>query len=231
MINRPLYTRKYRSGRLKEYGYRITNTFDESKSLNEIIAVADNQILKTMRDVQKRTIDKDKLEILIKTRDMYSTGLTYQQSEKGISSAMAIARKLKSVKTKNALTERLHKKYVEISVNTEEAKKIQDKINRMLFQPDYVTVGVSFCNYFIFSKLPDSDDSYALKFTTTLVTVPLLCISTNTENAKNCRMHSFRSVRYFLSISRMTVRTLYCWFCIVRFINCVFINSFPILFM
>lgn len=140
MINRPLYTRKYRSGRLKEYGYRITNTFDESKSLNEIIAVADNQILKTMRDVQKRTIDKDKLEILIKTRDMYSTGLTYQQSEKGISSAMAIARKLKSVKTKNALTERLHKKYVEISVNTEEAKKIQDKINRMLFQPDYVTV-------------------------------------------------------------------------------------------
>lgn len=140
MINRPLYTRKYHSDRLKEYGYKIENTFDESKSLNEIIAVSDNQILKTMRDVKHRTIDKDTLEILIKTRDMYRTCLTYQQSEKGIPSATAIARKLKSVRTKNALTKRLYKKYVAISVNTEEAGRIQDKINRMLFQPDYVTV-------------------------------------------------------------------------------------------
>lgn len=98
MINRPLYIRKYHSGRLKEFGYKIENTFDESKELNEIIAVSDNQILKTMRDVQKRTINKKKLEFLIKTRDFYA------------------------------------------SIDTMEVKRIQDKINRTLFHPDYVTV-------------------------------------------------------------------------------------------
>ena len=97
-------------------------------------------MLKAIRDVQNRVIDKQKLEILIKTRDMYRMKLTYQQSKKGITSATAIAKKLKTIKTKNALTERLRKKYIDISVNSDEAKRIQDKINRMLFNPDYVTV-------------------------------------------------------------------------------------------
>ena len=140
MINRPLYTRKYHSSRLKEFGYNIENTFDESKSLNEIIGLSDNQILKTMRDVQNRIIDKQRLEILIKTRDMYKTKLTYQQSKRGIVSATAIAQKLKATKQQNSLTERLYEKYVKISINKEEARRIQDKINRMLFNPDYVTV-------------------------------------------------------------------------------------------
>lgn len=140
MINRPLYTRKYHSSRLKEFGYNIENTFDESKSLNEIIGLSDNQILKTMRDVQNRIIDKQKLEILIKTRDMYKTKLTYQQSKRGIVSATAIVQKLKTMKQQNSITERLYEKYVKISINKEEAKRIQDKINRMLFNPDYVTV-------------------------------------------------------------------------------------------
>lgn len=140
MINRPLYIRKYHSGRLKEFGYHIENTFDESKELGEIISLSDNQILKIMRDVQNRTIDKEKLEILIQTRDMYKMQLTYQQSKKGIKTATAIAQKLKSIKKKNALTERLWEKYVTISINAREAKRIQDKINRTLFNPDYVTV-------------------------------------------------------------------------------------------
>lgn len=140
MTDRPLLIRKFHSGRLKEFDYSIENTFDESKSLNEIIGLSDSQMLKTIRDVQNRTIDRQKLEILIKTRDMYRMKLTYQQSEKGAFSAAAIARKLRSVKTKNALTERLHGKYIEITVNAEEAKRIQDKINRTLFHPDYVTV-------------------------------------------------------------------------------------------
>lgn len=140
MINRPLYTRKYHSGRLKAFGYHIQNTFDESKELNEIIALSDSQMLKTMREVQNRLIDKQKLEILIKTRDMYKTKLTYQQSKKGMKSATAIAKKLRKTKTKNELTDRLFEKYIHISVNANEAKRIQDKINRTLFNPDYVTV-------------------------------------------------------------------------------------------
>ena len=140
MINRPLYTRKYHSGRLKEFGYNINNTFAESKSLNEIIGLSDNQMLKSIRDVQNRIIDKQKLEILIKTRDMYRTALTYQQSKKGMKSAVNIAKKLKTLKIKNEFTKRLRKKYLDITINSDEAQRIQDKINRMLFNPDYVTV-------------------------------------------------------------------------------------------
>ena len=140
MINRPLYTRKYHSGRLKEFGYNIDNTFDKSKELNEIIGLADSQLLRTMREIRNRTVDKDKLEILIKTRDLYKTQLTYQQSKYGIKCASIIADKLKHVKTVNNLTKRLREKYINITVNINESKRIQDKINRMLFNPDYITV-------------------------------------------------------------------------------------------
>lgn len=140
MTNRQLYIRKYHSGRLKEFDYNIHNTFDESKNLNEVIGLSDSQMLKTIREVQNRIIDKDKLEILIKTRDMYRSALTYQQSKKGLTTATAIANKLKNIKIQNALTRRLYDKYINITVNTDEAKRIQDKINRMLFNPDYVTV-------------------------------------------------------------------------------------------
>ena len=34
----------------------------------------------------------------------------------------------------------LYRKYIDISINSGEARRIQDKINRMLFNPDYVTV-------------------------------------------------------------------------------------------
>ncbi len=97
-------------------------------------------MLKTIRGIQNRTIDKNKLEILIKTRDNYRMALTYQQSKRGKSSSTAISNKLRNIKTKNPLTERLYKKYINITVNSDEAKRIQDKINRMLFNPDYVTV-------------------------------------------------------------------------------------------
>lgn len=140
MINRSLYVRKYHSGRLKEFDYSIHDSFDESKEFNEIIGLSDSQMLKTIREVQNRIIDKNKLEILIKTRDMYKTALTYQQSKKGITSATIIANKLKNIKTKNKLTKRLYNKYVNITINTNEAKRIQNKINRMLFNPDYITV-------------------------------------------------------------------------------------------
>ena len=104
------YVRKYDSGRIKEFEYEINDTFDKSKNLNEIIGLSDSQMLKTIRDVQNRVIDKNKLEILIKTRDMYRMALTYQQSKKGIKSATIIAAKLKKIKVKNEFTERLYRK-------------------------------------------------------------------------------------------------------------------------
>lgn len=140
MINRPLYIRKFHSGRLKEFGYNIQNTFEESKDLNEIIRLSDNQMMKTMRNIQKRTIDKKKVEILIQTRNYYRLQQTYQQTKKGLVTATTISNKLKKIKTKNSLTKRLYEKYIYITVNSKEAQRIQDKINRTLFQPDYVMV-------------------------------------------------------------------------------------------
>lgn len=144
MINRPLYTRKYHSSRLKEFGYDIRNTFEESKKLNEIVALSDSQMQKTIRDVQNRVIDKEKLEILIKMRDFYREKLTYQQSKKGLPYATAIAGRLKLFRPESdrakQMYERMYKKYVDISVNRDEAVRIQDKINRTLFNPDYATV-------------------------------------------------------------------------------------------
>lgn len=144
MINRPLYTRKYHSARLKEFGYSITNTFEESKRFNEIVALSDSQMQKTIRDVQNRVIDKEKLEILIKTRDFYREKNTYRQSKKGRQTANQIAQKLTAVHAKNRLPkqmyERMYQKYINISVNRDEAARIQDKINRTLFNPDYITV-------------------------------------------------------------------------------------------
>ena len=142
MINRPLYVRKYHSGRLKEFQYDITCTFDESKELKEIIGLSDSQILRTIRDVNHRTIDKNKVECLIKLRDLYKRQLTYQQSDKN-KTAEKMVKKLNGVSKKNKRTElvkRLKEKYVNPSVYTDEVKRIQDKLNRTLFIEDYIVV-------------------------------------------------------------------------------------------
>lgn len=136
MTNRPLYIRKYHSGRLKEFDWRVNDSFEDSKKQNEIIGLADSQILRTIRDVNKRIIDKNKLEILIKTRDMYEKRLTYQQKHVN----EELIKKIKSAKVCNNLTERLKNKYIKIDSNLVEFRRIQDKINRTLFQEDYVTV-------------------------------------------------------------------------------------------
>ena len=149
MINRPLYVRKFHSSRLKEFNYCIHNTFDESKTNNEIIGLAESQMLRTLNDIENRIIDRDKLELLIKTRDKYKYSLTYQQRRKN-KIAPKIKRKLLYLKSRQKhlsysdntrkLFNRLYEKYVTISTNTKEFNRIQDKINRMMFNKDYVTV-------------------------------------------------------------------------------------------
>ena len=149
MVNRPLYVRKFHSSRLKEFKYNINNTFNESKANNEIISLAESQILRTLNDIEKRVIDREKLEILIKTRDKYKYALTYQQKKKN-KIAPKIKRKLLFLNTRQKfrsysptlrkLYNRLYEKYVTIPYNANEYKRIQDKINRMMFNKDYVTV-------------------------------------------------------------------------------------------
>lgn len=140
MTNRPLYVRKYHSSRLKEFNWQVNDTFDESKKQREIIGLADNQILRTVRDVNKHYIDKEKLEVLIATKELYRTQLTYQQSKRGAKSADEIRKKLIRTKKKSSLVNRLCEKYITITCNSQEATRIQDRINKILFQEDYVTV-------------------------------------------------------------------------------------------
>ena len=138
MINRPLYVRKYHSGRLKEFGWSVDDTFEDSRRQNEIIGLSDNQMMRTIRDIDKRDICKRKLEILIKTRDMYRKKLTYQQKHPN----KELIKKLKSVhkRVNNKVVDRLWDKYISSSTYDDEVKRIQGKIYRITFQEDYVTV-------------------------------------------------------------------------------------------
>lgn len=69
MINRPFYTYKFLSSRLKESGYRVDISFQDARKRNEVIALADSQILRSIRDIRGRVIDPEALERLYAERD------------------------------------------------------------------------------------------------------------------------------------------------------------------
>jgi hypothetical protein len=60
---------KFKSSRLKEFDYNVLQNFDEAKENGEIIALADNQILRSIRDIKNHKIDLDKLENWFSERD------------------------------------------------------------------------------------------------------------------------------------------------------------------
>lgn len=62
MTNRPIRVMKFKSGRLKEFGYKINIAYDEARSLGEVIKLFDGQMLRTIRAVRKRTIDFDRVD-------------------------------------------------------------------------------------------------------------------------------------------------------------------------
>ena len=143
MVNRPFYIRKFHSRRLKEFGYKVENTFDESKALGEIIGLTDGQMLRTLRDIDNKVVDRDKLEVLIKLRDMYRTKLTYSQKRANRERTTAIVKKIKSLPKRlrnKPVVQRAKKRYMDADVFSTEAKRIQDKINRMMFNPNYIAV-------------------------------------------------------------------------------------------
>lgn len=138
MINRPLYVRKFNSGRLKEFNYCINNTFDESKDLKEIIGLADGQMLRTIRDIRKKYIDRSKLEILIKMREFYKFKQTKQQ--KNNKNTSKIVERLKNNNSNSFVINKMKHKYLNNTVYIEEYNRVQDKINRTMFLEDYVVV-------------------------------------------------------------------------------------------
>ncbi|PAV30193.1 hypothetical protein CIL05_06920 [Virgibacillus profundi] len=103
MKTRQFYTFKFKSSRLKEFDYDINLTFDEAKENNEVIALFDSQVLRSIRDIHKREIDYDNLEGLHKKR--------------------------------NYLRKQEHS-----DSNVAKIQSIQDKINKVLYMPEYITI-------------------------------------------------------------------------------------------
>ncbi|MEG0898424.1 MAG: hypothetical protein RSF40_01775 [Oscillospiraceae bacterium] len=107
---RQLYTLKFKSSRLKEFGYNINITFEEAKSTKEVIALADSQMLRTIRDLSKHAVVPEKVERLFQERDKLKKKYT----------------KLSRNSDYKECLDRIH--------------TVQDKINRTLFIQDYVSV-------------------------------------------------------------------------------------------
>jgi len=106
LINRQFYTYKFKSSRLKAYNYNIDITFDKAKEVKEVIALADNQILRSIRDIRKRIIKHEKLERLFKERNVRKKRNNRKNSKE----------------------------------NSDRIFQIQNKINRTMFIPDYITI-------------------------------------------------------------------------------------------
>lgn len=127
--NRPLYAKKINSSRLKEFGYSINNTFDEFMEFKEIIALSDNQMLRTIRDVTKRTISEDNIEYLINLKSFYSKMAKKESKRKA-----KIVSKLSKYKQSSIL-----EKYLK-NESIEQQLKIQDKIYRTCYIDEFVVV-------------------------------------------------------------------------------------------
>ena len=109
---RQIYTLKFKSSLLKEFGYKINMEFDEAKKLKCVIALADSQMLRTIREVRGQVIDFDKVEELYTDREIYD-------------------KKLSNSKT-------LTKEDIEKIVTVR--NKVQSEIDDMLYVKDYVTI-------------------------------------------------------------------------------------------
>lgn len=69
MRHRQFYTFKFNSSRLKEFNYEIELEFEEAQEYGEVIALFDNQMLRSIRDIHNRHVDLDELDSLIQERE------------------------------------------------------------------------------------------------------------------------------------------------------------------
>lgn len=109
---RQIYTLKFKSSLLKEFGYKINMEFDEAKKLKCVIALADSQMLRTIREVRGQVIDFDKVEELYTDREIYDKKLSNSKS--------------------------LEKEDIERIVT--DRNKVQSEIDDALYVKDYVTI-------------------------------------------------------------------------------------------
>lgn len=132
---------KFKSNRLKKFNYDISLTFDEAKKLGEIVALADNQILRSIRDITKHTINYDKLEVLYKLREKlkHKKSKTYKSTT--LKKYNEIIQKLSAKSKKHPLVISIKEKLISPNLQvSKQIQSIQDKINRTMFIPEYISV-------------------------------------------------------------------------------------------
>ncbi|WP_310877141.1 hypothetical protein [Priestia megaterium] len=69
MKNKQFYTYKFKSSRLKEFDYNITLDFDDAVEFGEVIALFDNQMLRSIRKIKGTEIDDEYLNELNKRKN------------------------------------------------------------------------------------------------------------------------------------------------------------------
>lgn len=72
MTNRNIMVYKFESQFLKEHNYKLNLSFDEAESCGQIIKIADNQFLRTIRRFTLHTINFQRVERLYHERDILS---------------------------------------------------------------------------------------------------------------------------------------------------------------
>lgn len=114
MINRQLFTMKLKSSRLKKFNYDIEIDYQEALENGEIVALGDNQILRTIRDVIiEQTEDYNKIKHTILDRDLLEEYYS----------------KINKIKKKKNSEDNINK-----------IKEMKQKIIDMCFIPKYITI-------------------------------------------------------------------------------------------
>lgn len=104
---------KFHSTKLKALGYTIDTTFTESKEFGEIISLAGSQMLRSILDIRRRSVNEEHVDNLWKERALLRRRI--EKYKRGFSRGKL-----------DALIERI--------------EQVQRRINRSMFVPDYVTV-------------------------------------------------------------------------------------------
>ena len=142
--NKPIYVRKFTSSRLMEYDCNIDDSFEQSVKAKEIIGLFDNQILRTIREITKHNINRDKLDFWAKMKNFYK----YPKSRKVKNKSLLLKSKLTKeelLKNESELS-RLGKIKKQISdyynnaQSLHEYKHFKQKIDNMMFIPQYIVV-------------------------------------------------------------------------------------------
>ena len=81
---------KFKSLRLKEYNYNITLTPEEARENGELVALSDNQILRSIRKIHNRQIDYNLLEQWYKERDLLKNRNTLKKMLKELQNCKII---------------------------------------------------------------------------------------------------------------------------------------------